>query len=403
MPCLLVWYITAFRVILAKPILYSSASLPLLSPLGPGAIEQLDLNPSAQYSPLSDGSSTLVANPLNQDNPSFFGTADLTLTGQGNDKKPEQVTASAGLSDSVVQNSDISGQEVPKQGASALLPSDSVIQGDDSAKQTLPVQLASTNGLSGSIFQDSDSPKQEFPTQLDLPGTAVQDSGSGSSDQTAGETTPLNNLNFAIAQNSHLQTHSCGSNQAPSVKRQAEKRNPGKPNQPQKNPAFLRGTRPPKPQKPPPQQSEPQNSPVEALPVPRIPAEEIPKDECVYVPECENVNGQAMKKYCCPYVQRIGFDDRFVSNRAGCTDCSYDFLLFVHSVLLDTQIGFSYLKIIITEQKSNVCIVSLSNFMCERQNDWKGVFCCRPGYTVCTCFPIDQTPEGNSYQTRMLT
>lgn len=370
MPCLFIWYITAFRVILAKPILDSSASIPLLSPLGSDAIEQLDLNPSAEHSPLSDGSSTLAANPLNQD-------------------------ASTGLSDPIVQNSDISGQDIPEQGASALLSSNSVAQSDDSTKQTPSVQLASTIGLSGSISQGSDS-----STKLGLPGSPVQDSGSGSSDQTPDESTPLNNLSFTIAQSSHLQTHSCGSNQAPSVKRQAEKRNPEGPNRPQKNPAYLRGTRPPKPpklQEPPLQQPEPQKSPVEALPVPQIPAEENQKDECVYVPTCEDADGQAMKLYCCPYVQRIGYDDRFVSTRAGCTDCSYDFLLFVHSVLLDTRIGFSYLKVIITESKSNLCTVSLLNFMCERQNDWKGAFCCWPGYTVCTCFAIDQTPEGNSY------
>lgn len=399
MPCLFIWYITAFRVILAKPILDSSASIPLLSPLGSDAIEKLDLNPSAEHSPLSDGSSTLVANPLNQDSPSFFGTADLTLTGQVKEKAPEPVTASAGLSDPVVQNSDISGQKIPEQGASALLSSNSVTQSDDFTKQTLPVQLASTIGLSDSISQGSDSSKQQSSTQLGLPGSPIQDSGSGSSNQNPDELTPLNKLSFTIAQSSHLQTHSCGSNQAPSVKRQAEKRNPEGPNRPEQNPAFLRGTRPPKPPKPPKppvQQPEPQNSPVEALPVPQIPAEENQKDECLYVPTCEDVDGQAMKVYCCPYVQRIGYDDRVVSTRAGCTDCSYDFLLFVHSVLLDTRIGFSYLKVIITESNSNLCTVSLSNFMCERQNDWKGAFCCRPGYTVCTCFAIDQTPEGNS-------
>ena len=110
MASLVLLYIAAFRLAFAKPILDPSASLPLLTPLDSHAIEQLDLNPTSQYSQLSGGSSATVASPINQENPNFTEKIDLALTGEVKGEVTDQVTASAGLSDPVIQDSDYSGQ-----------------------------------------------------------------------------------------------------------------------------------------------------------------------------------------------------------------------------------------------------------------------------------------------------
>lgn len=318
MPSLVIWYIAAFRVVFAKPILDSSASLPMPPPTGSDTIDQLNLSPTEQYNPLSDGSSTLVANP------SLFGTADLTLNSQVKEEVPPQVTASTGLSNPVVQGSGTPEQEVPEQVASVPFPSDSVIQGDGSAEQYLPVQIASISGLSDSVFHDSDLSKQGSSAHSALPGSDVQDSDS---DQTPDETTVINNLSFTIARGDHLKVSSCAS------KSQSQKRHPGGSSQPTKNPAVLRGPKPPKPPSPPPQEEQPNNSPAQVPKVPQSPPGENKHEECFVVPECEDVDGQTMKEYCCPYEQRIGYDDRHVTTRAGCTDCSSQFLLSVCSIL----------------------------------------------------------------------
>lgn len=114
MPSLVIWYITAFRVLFAKPILDPTASPPLLTPVGSDTSDQIDLNPTNPYSPLAIGSSTLVASINNQDNPTVFGTADQTRTGQVNEEVPGQITASAGISNPIVQDSDFPGQKVPE-------------------------------------------------------------------------------------------------------------------------------------------------------------------------------------------------------------------------------------------------------------------------------------------------
>lgn len=114
MPSLLIWYIAAFRVLFAKPILDPSASHPLLTPVGSDTSEQLGLSPTDPYSPLSFGLSTPVVSITDQDNPTVFGTADQTQTGQVNKKAPGQITASAGISNPVVQDSDLPGQNVPE-------------------------------------------------------------------------------------------------------------------------------------------------------------------------------------------------------------------------------------------------------------------------------------------------
>lgn len=400
MPSLFLWYIAACRVTLAKPIIDSPASFSLPPSAGSGAIEQLDLNPANQYSSFSDGSSTQVANPINQDNPNLFGTADLTLTGAVREQTPERLSASAGLPDSAVPNIDFPKQDVPGQGAT-LYPSISVVRGDDSAKQNLPV--ASTDSLLGSFFQDSGSSSQESSRQLDLSGSAVQTSGS--SGQESDRTTPFNTPSVITAQGNHLVAHSCSTNHARSVKNKVKKRNPGESSRPQKNPATVKGPRPPKPQGPPVEApTDPQNSPgvvstdskdspVQAPKVPQILPGESNDKECFYIPKCEPINGQMMKLYCCPYVQRIGYDDRFVSTRAGCTDCSYHLLSFLHFILRVPEL-VPFIRIS-DSSKTNVSTVSLANVMCERGDDWKGAFCCFPGYTVCTRFPsIDQSLVG---------
>ena len=277
----------------------------------------------------------MVASPINQDNPNFIGTIDPALTGQVKGEVTDQITASAGLSDPVIQDSDFSGQEVPEQVVSGIVPSKSVIQGGDSANQNLPVPLGSTIDPSGSIFQDSDSSKQQYSRPLDLSGSVVHDSDS--SDQNPNEMTPSNDLSLTVAQGGHIQSHMCSSNRARSVERQPKKRNLADFNRPKKTPATSRGPKPPKPQ------PQPIESPVQ-VPEPAQAQQPVPvpepvlenKDECYYVPTCEDVNGQMRRVYCCPYVQRIGYDDRHVSTRTGCTDCSYQFLLFVSSFWPDT-------------------------------------------------------------------
>lgn len=325
-PSLVILYIAAFRLAFAKPIIDSSASLPLPTPLDSDTIDQLNLNPTSQYSPLSGGSSATVASPINQDNPNFFGTIDLALTGQAEGEVTDQIT------DPIIQDSDFSGQEVPEHVVSGIVPSKSVIQGGDSANQNLPVQLGSTIDPSETIVQDSDSSKQESFRPLDLSGSAVQDGDS--SDQTLDGMRPSNNPSFAVA-GGHIQSHMCSPNRARSVERQRKKRNPADIDPPKKAPATLRGPRPPKPQ------PQPINSPVqvsEPVQAPQlVPAPQPePGDQCYIVPDCENIDGQPMKVYCCPYVEEIGYDDRYVSTRKGCTDCSYTFLLFVSSIWPDT-------------------------------------------------------------------
>lgn len=348
MPSAGIWYLAAFQVVFAKPFPDSSASPSLLTPAGSDTIEQLDLNPINLYSPLSFDSSTLVASPINQENPSVFGTADLTQTVQVKEV-PEQVTGSAGLPDPVVQDNEIPGQEVPEPVVPALLPSNSVIQGGDSAGQNLPVQHASTIDLSSSVIQ-----------------------GSGWSDQTHDETTPFNSLSFTIVQDGHLKTGSCSSNQARSVKRQLEKRNAVEPSRPQQKPQ-------PKPKTPPGEEQQ-QNSPGQ------LPQGNNEPDECFYIPKCEDIDGRQMRLYCCPYIQKIGYDDRHVRTRTGCTTCSYQFPLCFHSFLPDTRICHRYMNGKSPEYKTNVCTVWRSNFMCEKDNDWMGAFCCFPGSTVCRLF-----------------
>ena len=405
MPSLFLWYIAACRVTLAKPIIDSPASFSLPPSVGSDTIEQLDLNPANHYSSLPDGSSTQVPNPINQDNPNLFGTADLTLTGAAKEQTPERFSASAALPDSVVPNIDFPKQDVPEQGA-ALYPSISVVRGDDSAKQNLPV--ASTDGPLGSFFQDSGSLNLESSQQLDLSGSAVQNGGS--SGQDSDKTTPFSNPSVIIAQGNHLAAHSCSTKHARSVKNKVKKRNPGESSRP------LKGPRPPKahdPQAPTSPQNSPgqastdsqhtpvqaptdpqnlpgqvstdsQDSPVQAPKVPQILPGESNDKECFYIPKCEPIHGQMKKLYCCPYMQQIGYDDRFVSTRAGCTDCSCHLLSLLHFILRIPEL----VPFICTtdSSKTNVCTVSLENVMCERGDDWKGAFCCFPGYTVCTRF-----------------
>ncbi|MCJ1426729.1 hypothetical protein MMC29_004632 [Sticta canariensis] len=335
MSSLVLLYIAAFRLAFAKPILDPSASLPLLTPLDSHTIEQLDLNPTSQYSQLSAGSSSTVASPINQDNPDFIGKIDLALTGQVKGEVTDQVTASAGLSDPVIQDNDFSGQEVPEQVVSGTVPSKSVIQGGDSANQILPVLLESTIDPSGSIFQDSDSSKEQYSRPLDLSGSVVDDSDS--SDQNPDERAPSNDLSFTVAHGGHTQSHMCSSNRARSVERQPKKRNPAEFSRPKKAPATSRGPKPPKPQPQPIESPAQVPEPAQAqqpVPVPEPVVEN--KDQCYYVPTCEDINGQPMRVYCCPYVQRIGYDDRHVSTRAGCTDCSYQSLLFISSIWPNT-------------------------------------------------------------------
>lgn len=361
MPSAGVWYLAAFQVVFAKPFLDSSASPSLLTPVGSDTIEQLDLNPANLYSPLSFDSSTLVASPINQESHSVFGAADLTQTVQvKEDEVQEKFTGSAGLPDPVVQDNEFPGQEVSEPVVPALLASNSVIQDGDSAGQNLPVQHASTN---------------------DLPSSVIQ--GSGWSDQTPDETTPINSLSFTIAQDGHPKTRSCSSNQARSVKRQAEKRNAAEPSRPQQKPATLRGPRPPK------QQPKPETQPGEEQ-QPNLPGQ-LPQgnnepDECFYIPKCEDIDGRQMRLYCCPYVQKIGYDDRHVRTRTGCTNCSYQSPLCFHSVLPDTRTCHRYMNGKSPEYKTNTCTVWRLNFMCEKDNDWMGAFCCFPGSTVCRCF-----------------
>lgn len=301
MPSLLIWYISAFRVLFAQPILSSSTSPPLLTP---DITEQLDLNPTNQYSALSFDSAALVPSPINRNDLSVFGMADLTQTGQVKEV-PEQVTTTTGQSDDIAQESNFLGQEVPEQVNSA-------VPGDGSANQSPPAQPASTTDLSSSVVQ-----------------------GSGSSEENTDEMTPVNDSSSSLAQGSQAKIRSCSPKQARSLGSRSEKRDPPRP---QRNPATLRGQRPPKPpklklqpQEPPQQPSSPggvqqQNQPDQ------LPSGTKEHEECVLVPSCDDVNGQVMRPYCCPYVQKIGYDDRFASTRAGCTDCSYSFLLFVHFV-----------------------------------------------------------------------
>lgn len=233
---------------------------------------------------------------------------------------------------------------------SVLFPSKSVIQGGDSARQNSPVQHASTIDSSGSVVQ-----------------------GSGPFDQNPDETTPFNSQSLTIARGSHSKSRSCSPNHARSVKRQPGNQNPPEPSRSQRTPAT-------------PREQKPQSGEEEHLPMPLPDGEDEP-EECFIIPECENIDGQPTEAYCCPYAQRIGYDDRYAPTRTGCTDCSYRFHLFVRSVLPDTRIGSHDMKVKLTGRHTNLCTVSLSNFLCERQNNWMGVFCCLPGYTVRTgCF-----------------
>ena len=323
-PSLVLLSIAAFRLAFAKPILDSSASLPSLTPLDSHTTEQLDLNPISQYTQLSDGSSTTVASPIDQDNPSSIGKLDPALSGQVKGEVTGQITASAGLSGPVVQDIEFPGQEVPEQVISPLVPSKSVIQGGDSANQNIPVPLGSAIDPSGSISQDSDSSKQQDPPQLDLSGSVVHDSDS--SDQNPDEMTPSNDSSFTVAQGGHIQSHVCSSNRARSAERQPKKRNPADFNRPNKGPAKSRGSKPPKTQPQPVELPVQVPEPAQAQPPVPLPEPAENKDECYVVPTCEDIDGQPRRVYCCPYVEAIGYDDRYVSTRAGCTDCSYHFL-----------------------------------------------------------------------------
>ncbi|MCJ1464983.1 hypothetical protein MMC07_003598 [Pseudocyphellaria aurata] len=174
MRSLLIWYISAFRVLFAQPVLDTSASPSLLTPdIG----ERLDLNPTNQYSALSFDSSTLVPSPINGNDLSAFGIVDLTQTGQVQEV-PEQVTTIAGQSDQIAQESDYLGQEVPEQVNSA-------VPGDGSANQSPPTQLDPIIDLSSSVVQ-----------------------GSGSSEENTDGTTSFNDSSFFLAQGSHTKTRS---------------------------------------------------------------------------------------------------------------------------------------------------------------------------------------------------
>lgn len=221
----------------------------------------------------------------------------------------------------------------------------------------------------------------QLASTIDSSGSLIQ--GSGPFDQNQDKMTPFNSQSFTIAQGGHHKGRSCSPNHARSVKREPENRNPPEPRRSQRNPAILR-------------ERKPQPREEEHLPMP-LPAEENEPEECVIIPTCEGADHQPLKAYCCPYTQRIGYDDRFVQTRAGCSDCSYHFLSFVRSVLPNTRIGSHYKKVKLTGYHTNLCTVGLLNFLCERHNNWMGVFCCLPGYTVRTgCF-FYHIPGGNSY------